>query len=40
MEFITEINSAINGFVWGPVMLGLLIGAVLFFSIKTGFLLF
>ena len=40
MELITKINSAINGFVWGPVMLTLLIGIGLFISIKTGFLQF
>lgn len=40
MEIITKINEIINGFVWGPVMLGLLIGVGLFISIKTGFLQF
>lgn len=40
MDIITKINSAINGFVWGPVMLMLLIGVGLFISIKTGFFQF
>ena len=40
MELISLINAKINGFVWGPVMLALLIGSGLFLSIKTGFLQF
>ena len=28
MDLIVSINSAINGFVWGPVMMVLLIGIV------------
>ena len=40
MEIISKVNEAINGVVWGPVMLTLLIGAGLFLSIKTGFLQF
>ena len=40
MELISLINDKINGFVWGPVMLALLIGSGLFLSIKTGFLQF
>ena len=40
MELISLINDKINGFVWGPVMLVLLIGSGLFLSIKTGFLQF
>ena len=40
MEFITKINDAVNGFVWGPVMLTLLIFAGLFITFKTGLLQF
>ncbi len=40
MELISLINDKINGIVWGPVMLTLLIGSGLFLSIKTGFLQF
>lgn len=40
MELIKAINDAINGVVWGPVMLTLLIGAGLYLSIRTGFLQF
>lgn len=36
LGFITWINSAVNGFVWGPVMLTLLIGTGLFLTIKIG----
>ena len=40
MELISKINAAVNGVVWGPVMLTLLIGTGLFLSFKTGFLQF
>ena len=40
MELISKINSAINGVVWGPVMLTLLIGVGLFLSVKTNFMQF
>ena len=40
MEFISEINAAVNGVVWGPIMLAFLIGIGLFLSAKTGFLQF
>ncbi len=40
MDAIIQINSAINGFVWGPVMLVLLVGTGLYLSIATGFLQF
>ena len=26
IEMITKVNSAINNFVWGPIMLALLVG--------------
>ena len=37
MEFLTGIVAKINGIVWGPIMLTLLIGAGLFLSIRCGF---
>ena len=40
MELITNINNAINGFVWGLPMLVLLMGAGLFLSLRTGFVQF
>ena len=40
MEIVTKINDAINGFVWGPIMLALLICIGLFITVKTGFLQF
>ncbi len=40
MELISKINSAINGVVWGTVMLTLLIGVGLFLSVKTNFMQF
>ena len=40
MELISKINSAINGVVWGPIMLTLLIGVGLFLSVKTNFMQF
>ena len=35
---ITSINSAINGFVWGPIMLALLVGTGVFLTFRTGFI--
>ena len=40
MEAIIRLNESINGFVWGPVMLVLLVGTGLYLSIATGFLQF
>lgn len=40
METFMSINSAINGFVWGPIMLTLLIGTGLYLSIRGGFIQF
>ncbi len=40
MDTIIQINDSINGFVWGPVMLALLVGTGLFLSIATGFVQF
>ena len=36
MEIITTVNSAINGFVWGPIMLALLVGTGVFLTCRTG----
>lgn len=38
LEMITSINSAINSFVWGPVMLAFLVGTGVFLTIRTGFI--
>lgn len=37
-EIITKINSAVNSFAWGPVMLVLLVGTGIYLSIRCGFL--
>ena len=38
MEIITSVNSAVNSFAWGPVMLCLLVGTGIYLTIRTGFL--
>ena len=40
MDKIIEINSAINGFVWGPIMLALLVGSGIYLSVRVGFIQF
>ena len=40
ISFIEFINGKINGIVWGPIMLTLLIGTGLFLSFKVGFIQF
>ena len=40
LDFITLINGEINGFVWGPVMIALMVGTGLFLSFCTNFLQF
>ena len=40
METLIQLNDRINGFVWGPVMLALLVGTGLYLSIATGFVQF
>ena len=40
IEFVSTVNEAVNGVVWGPLMLALLIGTGLFLAIKTRFLQF
>ena len=37
MDFIMELNGAINGFVWGPPMLFLLVGTGVYLSFRTNF---
>lgn len=37
LNLITEINSQINNFVWGPYMLVLLVGTGIYLSIRLGF---
>ncbi len=37
MEFITSINSTINSFVWGPVMLALLVGTGVIITVGSKF---
>lgn len=38
MDKITQINDWLNGIVWGPYMIGLLVGTGIFLSIRLGFL--
>ena len=37
-ETISKINSIVNSFVWGPVMLALLVGTGIYLSVRTGFI--
>lgn len=38
LETITSINGAVNGFVWGPIMLALLVGTGVFLTFRTGWI--
>ena len=38
METFANVVSAVDSFVWGPVMLALLVGTGIFLTIRTGFL--
>ena len=38
LDIITSVNSSINSFVWGPIMLILLVGSGVYLTIRTGFL--
>lgn len=40
METFMSINSAINGFLWGPIMLIILVGTGLYLSVRGGFIQF
>lgn len=35
---ISSVNSVVNSFAWGPIMLALLVGSGVYLSIRTGFL--
>lgn len=37
MKNLIEINTAVNGFIWGPIMLILLVGTGVYLTIRTGF---
>ena len=36
LKVVTEVNSALNSFAWGPVMLVLLVGTGIFLTVRTG----
>ena len=36
VEMIEKVNNAINGFVWGPIMLVLLVGTGIYLTFRTG----
>ena len=38
MKWIEDINNAVHGVVWGPIMLLLLLGTGVFFSVRCGFI--
>jgi AGCS family alanine or glycine:cation symporter len=38
LEMITRVNDAINGFVWGPIMLLLLVGTGVYLTCRTGWI--
>ena len=38
IKVVSDVNSAINGFAWGPIMLLLLVGTGIYLSIRTGFI--
>ncbi len=38
MEFINQLNGAVNSFVWGPVMLVLLVGTGIYLTCRTGWI--
>lgn len=40
MDLMMQINGAINSFVWGPVMIALLMGTGFYFTARSGFLQF
>ena len=37
VDKVSAVNSAVNGFAWGPIMLVLLVGSGVYLSIRTGF---
>lgn len=40
MSIIVSINSFVNGIVWGPYMLALLVGTGIFLTVRSGFMQF
>ena len=38
LKIVTDVNDAVNGFAWGPIMLALLVGTGVFLTIRTGFI--
>ena len=38
LDIIVDINSAVNNFIWGPVMLALLVGTGVFLTFRTGWI--
>ena len=40
MELFMSINSAVNSFVWGPIMLVLMVGTGAYLSFRAGFIQF
>ena len=38
LETITKINSTVNSFAWGPIMLALLVGTGIFLTCRTGWI--
>lgn len=39
MDFLLDVNKYVNNIVWGPLMLILLLGAGIYLTIRTNFLL-
>lgn len=37
MDFLLDLHDAVNGFVWGPVMLALLVGTGVYLTLRTNF---
>ena len=37
METIMQVNGVLNGFIWGPIMLTLLVGTGVYYSLRIGF---
>ena len=38
LEIVTKVNSAVNSFAWGPIMLLLLVGSGIYLTCRTGFI--
>lgn len=38
LEMVTKVNSVLNSFAWGPIMLALLVGTGVYLSARTGFI--